>query len=141
MNAKPIGIENRGLISKVVDVSTGPKWQLVLWSPNACKTRCIKQMDKLVRIRLALGRHLYEVVPRLLLSANAPQPSKDVMNALRDQGVQVQRLSMNARAHLPVLQNRLEIFIANPDNYLVLTYQSTVKPDDVFYDIKQLLKK
>ena len=40
---------------------------------------------------------------------------------------------------MPILQNHLEIFIANPEDYLVLAYQSTVKPDDIFYDIKQLL--
>ena len=115
------------------------KWQLVLWSPMACEQGCIEQLDKMARIRLALGRHLYEVAPRLLLGVNAPPLSLKLVNALREQDIKILKLSTSEREHMPILQNHLEIFIANPEDYLVLAYQSTVKPDDIFYDIKQLL--
>ena len=33
------------------------KWRLIVWSPEGCDATCIQQVDKLARIRLALGRH------------------------------------------------------------------------------------
>lgn len=114
-----------------------PKWRLVLWSPAACEASCIAQLDKLARIRLALGRRLYEVAPQLLLGPHAPALSPELMSALRAQDIDTVVLS--ADAGMPMLQNHLEIFIANPANYLVLAYQPTVKPADIFNDIKLLL--
>ena len=47
------------------------KWRLVLWSPVTCETSCLEHMDQLARVRLALGRRLYDVEASLLLGANA----------------------------------------------------------------------
>lgn len=115
------------------------KWQLVLWSPTACEKSCIEQLDKLARIRLALGRRLYEVVPLLLLGANAPPLPKDMVNVLQERDIQVVQLPVGASEHTSALKSRLEIFIANPDNYLVLAYLPTARPGDIFHDINQLL--
>ena len=125
--------------AKVLDVSAGPKWRLVLWSPTACEQRCLDQLDKLARIRLALGRHLYEVEPQLLIADNAEPLSPGLVSALQEQDIHVLRFPIEAQKRVPVLKSRLEIFIANPDNYLVLAYLPTVKPGDIFHDIKQLL--
>ncbi len=122
-----------------LDLLSPNKWRLVLWSPSACETSCIEQLDKLARIRLALGRRLYDVVPQLWLGAKAPPLSEALVNILQDQGIDTLPLAAGASKRMPILQNRLEIFIANPDNYLVLSYQPMVKPDDIFNDIKQLL--
>ena len=127
------------LITHVGTSTERHKWQLVLWSPMACEQSCVEQLDKMARIRLALGRRLYEVRPRLLMGANTPQLSPKLVNALREQDIDLQKLSLGERENMPVLQEHLEIFIANPDDFLVLAYQPTVKPDDIFYDIKQLL--
>jgi hypothetical protein len=115
------------------------KWRFVLWSPGACEASCIAQLDKLARIRLALGRRLYGVVTVLVLGANAPPLPDELVTALRERDINSLKLVTDSSEILPALQNRLGIFIANPDNYLVLAYQPTVKPDDIYNDIKQLL--
>ncbi len=141
--------------SKLASVSTGKgqeikrekplglniksKWQLVLWSPAACEKSCLEQLDKMARIRLALGRRLYEVMPLLLLGPTAPELPVNVANTLRDQDINVLQLPAGASEHVSALKNHLEIFIANSENYLVLAYSPTTKPDDIFHDIKQLL--
>ena len=117
----------------------GPKWQLVLWSPTACEKSCLEQLDKLARIRLALGRRLYEVAPSLLLDAKAPPLAEPWVAALKEQDIQILKLPMRAREQMPVLKNRFEIFIVNPENYIVLAYRTSVNPADIFHDIKQLL--
>lgn len=121
----------------VVGPTAGPKWQLILWSPSACETSCLQQLDKLARIRLALGRKLYDVVPNLLLGHDAPSLPDALKKTLQEQDIQVVR--MVADAKIPVLKDHIEIFIANPDNFLVLAYQPMAKPGDIFHDIKQLL--
>lgn len=117
------------------------KWQLVLWSPTACGKTCLEQLDKLARVRLALGRHLYEVDSQLLLDTQAPQLSEQLIKALHDQDTHILTLTVGERERIPALQDRLEIFIANPEDYLVLAYQPTVKPEDIYHDIKHLLTK
>lgn len=116
-----------------------PEWQLVLWSPHACDKRCMEQLDKLVRIRLALGRRLYDVTPLLLLGARAPALSEHVAQMLLEQDVTVVRSSFDENAPPLASRGSLEIFIANEDHYLVLSYLPTTKPGDIFHDLNQLL--
>ena len=121
-------------------VVTGPQWHLLLMSPTSCEQACMEQLDKLMRIRLALGRRLYRVVPHLILDAHAAPLSHALANSLREQGISVLRLSSNVDGQAPVLQHRLHLFIANPDHYLVLSYAPTVAPNDIFHDLNHLLK-
>lgn len=115
------------------------KWQLVLWSPYACKKSCIRQLDQLARIRLALGRRLYEVDARLLMGANALPLPKQLENVLHAQDIHVEKLSERDHQILFGLQHHQAIFIANPDAYLVLSYPAVVNSDDIYRDIKKLL--
>src|SRR5690606_23910729 len=43
------------------------KWGLILWQPQTCKKICRQELDRLARIRLALGRRLYGVSQYLLV--------------------------------------------------------------------------
>lgn len=114
------------------------KWALVLWSPRACEKNCIKQLDKLARIRLALGRHLYEVESILLLGADAPDLSEALVKVMKEQDIRVLKLREQV-VDAPLLQQHLGIFIANHDDYLVLAYQPKAKSKDIYHDIRQLL--
>ena len=138
---KGVFLEPPALLSSLDQLSGSAvsKWRLVLWSPTACEASCIVELDKLARIRLALGRRLYDVVIELVLGANTPPLSGELVHVLQEQDIHMLKLAVGASKGVSVLKNRLQIFIANPDNYLVLTYQPTVKPDDIFNDIKQLL--
>lgn len=120
---------------------TNSKWRLVLWSPNACEQECIAELDKLARIRLALGRHLYKVTPQLLLNSEAPPLPEALANALHQQDIHTVRLSQDERKQMQILGNQPEIFIVNPDAYLVLAYKPTVKPEAIFHDLKHLVTK
>ena len=115
------------------------KWRLVLWSPKACVEDCVRQLDKLARVRLALGRHLYQVDPWLVLSADAPQLSEALANSLREQDIHVHRLSSSELAQKMALPRDSVLYIMNPGDYLVLAYQPTSKPADIYHDIKRLL--
>lgn len=117
------------------------KWQLALWSPSACEKRCIAELDRLARIRLALGRHLYEVEILLLLNSDGPIVTDPLKSALAEQDIHVLRLSLAERERLTLFKDVLEIFIMNPEHYFVLDYAPSVKSEDVFHDLKQLLTR
>lgn len=125
------------LLTKVL--SEKSKWRLIFWNPNNCEVACLQDLDRLARVRLALGRRLYEVEQWLVSAEGDQQMSMALTNTLQGQDIHVLRLSKNDRADLPVLKDEPEIFIANPDGYLVLAYPASAKPEDIYHDIKQLL--
>jgi hypothetical protein len=40
---------------------------------------------------------------------------------------------------MDVLSSQSKVYLANPDKYLILSYQSQVDPDDIYKDLKLLL--
>lgn len=121
------------------ELSSNSKWHLVLWSPATCDKSCFEHFDKLARVRLALGRRLYEVDLSLLLGAEAGSIKNNP--ALKEPGVSTVTLSSGESVRLAALYKDPMFFIANPENYLVLTYPVAADPDDLFHDIKLLLVK
>lgn len=118
----------------------GPKWGLIVWSPLACEDKCAQEIDKLARIRLALGRHLYEVDEWLVLGEHAPELTNNIQRLLKERRVRVLHLNAAQAQTAAQLPDLAHVYIANPDDYLVLAYQGNVKPQDVYHDMKQLLK-
>ncbi len=114
------------------------KWALVLWYSRDCDDVCLQQLDKLARIRLALGRQLYKV-DQWLVTSNATQLPKSLVNTLREQDIHIMYLAEKERDDLALLAKNSQVFIANPDNYLILTYPVMAKSDDIFHDVKHLL--
>lgn len=102
------------------------QWHLVLWYPMSCDANCLEKLDKLARIRLALGRRWYDVDTILLQNDGQNQVLSD--KTIR----QVEGSAIN----MPL---KPTIFIANPQGYLVLTYAVTAPSDDIYHDIKQLI--
>lgn len=136
---------NKGALLKppflLTDLGKASKWHLVLWSPQACEQSCFVQLDKLVRTRLALGRRLYDVDLCLMLKANEAPLSDALTATLREQDVSVVRLSPDASKRLSMEYKQSELFISNPEHFLVLAYPENTSPDDLFHDIKLLLAK
>lgn len=118
-----------------VTTKSSPKWRLVLWSPSTCAESCLSALDQLVRVRLALGRHYYEVDTVLLVGDTVPSKAKQRFFSAH----QIQWAHLPAKTQLPVGSRLGGIFIVDPKGYLVLDYSVEVKPEDIFHDMKQLL--
>lgn len=110
-----------------------PKWRLVLWTPDECAQSCQQQIDKLGRIRLALGRRLYEVEEVLLKSDKLPDLSGELLKSFEEQDVLIETIQSSLLPAYP------QVYISNPENYLVLAYELNAKPEDIFHDLKHLL--
>jgi hypothetical protein len=113
------------------------KWRLVYWTPTSCASACIKQLDTLARVRLALGRRLYQVDQWLILGEHAAPLSAQAKATIKELHFYEGRLSeANTKG---ALFSEAKIFLADPDNYLILSYPSPANPDDVYKDLKLLL--
>lgn len=117
------------------------KWQLVLWCPVEYEADCLQPLDQLMRIRLALGRRFYDVNLVVLMPKQAKALSASSLQLFKEQGLSERRLSINAMHDSILQKNTPQLFIANPQDYLVLAYDATSQADDVFHDMKLLLTK
>lgn len=115
------------------------KWRVVYWTPSACDADCLKQLDILARVRLALGRRLYQVDQWLILSDKAPSLSPDAQSTVKALGFQVAHLSAEDVQAEDALFSKAQVFLADPNSYLILSYPSLANPDDVYKDLKLLL--
>lgn len=120
-------------------LSIAPKWHLVLWSPGDCDAACRKPLDQFAQIRLALGRHFYEVDATLLIGGPNHSMPRHLLDTEYNQAVDVVHLASDELRVLLACSKESRIFIANPDGFLVLSYAVNAKPDDVYHDLKQLL--
>lgn len=114
------------------------KWRLILWNPGDCKRKCLLQIDKLARIRLALGRRLLKVDELIIMNSQNQLPAT-LNERLREQDIHLFLLTKEQQAQQKLFDKRRRIFIANPNNYLVLAYKTSAKAGDIFFDIQQLL--
>ncbi len=156
---------NRGVLLNPPRILTSldqtKKWRLILWNPRdrtvsmdhsdkpggaekgmkqlACDNECMRHMDDLARVRLALGRRLYHVDTYLILDESVSPLPRAELNVLRDQDSHVLILSAHDRSDRMILGKKPAIYIVSPDNYVILRYSMVSQPDDVFHDMKQLV--
>lgn len=115
------------------------KWRLVYYSKTTCNDKCMGNLDKLARVRLALGRHLYNVDSCLLLPDFAKSITSRQEKILHDIGIDMLIFSPDKHINYNIFTKNA-YFIINEDNYAILTYSENTAPDDIFQDIKKLVK-
>lgn len=134
---------NKGTLLKqpelLPQLGSNAKWRIILWSPADCDVACLKQLDVLAKIRLALGRKLYYVDQWLVLGDDAASLSQETTDLLKTQDFNITQLSSQEQEKVTVFSGQPRVFLVNPDNYLILSYDAQVNPDDVYKDLKLLL--
>lgn len=118
---------------KGLDMDT--RWGIMLWNPGLCGKACLDTVDQLSRVRLALGRQLYQV--RVWVVSDAPLK----VEAAREKtwnAMQVQTFSV-LPADRKALPQKPAVFIADPAGYWILHYGQQTLSADVFHDMKKLL--
>lgn len=123
---------------------SGARWRMVLWQPQACSYVCERELDHLARVRLALGRRLYNVDVVLLLASNDP-----LVQWQHDHASLVARMQEHDLSTLMVSKDNLEmsaafgnkagVYLVNPQKYAVLSYPEIDFSDALFHDLKHIL--
>lgn len=115
------------------------KWHIVFWQPSVCKKACMQQVDLLARVRLALGRKLYQVDQWLILGDTDAEPSTKLKQILAERDFNVGYWPSAKMDHLFKRNSPAAIFLVSPENYIILSYALNAKPDDMYKDLKLLL--
>lgn len=130
------------LLQPAVQVTSLPskaKWRIVFWAPKHCQASCMQELDVLARVRLALGRKLYQVEQLLLLGQQATPLDNKQRAELEDKDFRVEVLAAAEQNKLDVLAKKPTIYLMNPDNYLILHYAPKQNPEHIYKDLKLLL--
>ena len=134
---------NKGVLLKhpikLTSIEKKEKWHIILWAPKHCNEACLGQLDILARVRLALGRKLYQVDQMLMLGEESLSLSAPIEELLKTKDFKINILSEADTQRIKQISKRSQIFIMNPDNYLVLIYKSNANPDYVYKDLKLLI--
>ena len=135
---------NRGtLITTPTVLSSMPsrdvKWHLVYWDPQACDAACLDAVEKIARVRIALGRRLYHVDVVLLQDESTKALSAAPRQSMHALDVREVRLSASDVKTMQALSPSAAYFLMNPQQQLVLRYARQAPADDLFHDIKHLL--
>ena len=136
---------NKGLLIRppvqmsFLDMPSKGKWHLTVWCPKGCDAACIHTLDEMARVRLALGRRLYQVDLWLLQAKQGELCQQKVADALKAEDVRTQMLSAEEQASMTLFDGNEKVFLADPNQYIVLEYAASGKASDVFQDLKRLL--
>lgn len=115
------------------------KWRMVLWYPGVCESSCFAYLDKLARIRLALGRKLYAVDQVLILGSELPIISEALQTVLKQKDFHLLSLPEKEKKQLVAIASDAKIFLANPAGYFILSYELQAKSEDIYKDLDRLL--
>lgn len=115
------------------------KWRVVFWAPSVCDKSCWDHLETLARVRLALGRKLYQVDQWLILGEKSLPLTQEEHSALKELDFHVAQLSAAARSIQATLSSQPTVFLADPNDYLILSYALTENPNDIYKDLHLLL--
>lgn len=115
------------------------KWGLILWNPGACDRTCRQELERLAKIRLALGRRLYQVEEVLVLGQDSNALTQQWTKGLQENDIALKLLPDSVRFKHKLLFDAPKIFIGDPEGYLILSYEIDAKSADIFHDIGLLL--
>lgn len=117
------------------------KWHIVLWSPEACTKTCIARLNQLSKLQLALGRHYYETDLWLVLTDNNENTtfSQREIQRMKKHAIRWVKLLPQNENNTQFSSYPTSIFIATPQQRLILRYNQQSKLDDIYHDLKHLL--
>lgn len=90
-------------------------WQWIVWCPKKNNAQCTETLDKLSRIRLALGRRWYDINIRQY-SQMSPKLEKSILDTAEP-----------------------AIWVMDKKGFIIMTYPISTPSKDIYTDIKTLL--
>ena len=121
------------------ELKNNKKWRLVYFSRHDCTEECMGDLDKMARIRLALGRRLYNVDSYFFMPQSAEDLTEEQEKILQDVNISVLKFSVDGKEYQRVFDKERAFFIVSPENYLILSFAADTPSEDIFADLKKLV--
>lgn len=113
-------------------VSFQKKWT-VLYHVSDCEKTCEKILDKVLRVRLALGKDMSRTQAALVTNSKVPTRLLNSMSEVRQLDTQALLLS-DSTLDLD------QIYLIDPLGNIMMRYDASAHPKDIYSDITRLLK-
>jgi len=114
----------------------GKGWHVLVWCEDGCSEACLGRMDEMARMRLALGRKLYDVNIWLLHDKETKACSAKTQEMLKANAIRYQATTDN----ILDTESDAEAFVADPRGYLILKYmKESPVTKHIYDDLKHLL--
>lgn len=114
-------------------------WQISLWQEMPCKESCVNTLDKIARIRLAMGRKLYEVDIVLVVPEGAPI-SPVLKKQLKEWNLYFKYLPDNQIVSWKKGFQQFPIVLFGPEHQAVLMYPENFDSKKMYHDLQVLIK-
>lgn len=115
------------------------QWQLVLWQSKPCKLNCIKQLDLLGRVRLAMGRKVMLMNIWLYLPKDYPLTKEQLAN-LNEHDILVAYADKKHQLLWNSTFSKQPIVLFSPENKALLMYNFNPEPKQIYHDFQRLIK-
>lgn len=116
-------------------VTLDKKWT-ILYRAKQCDKACEKVMDKILRVRLALGRDMSRTQAALLSDEKVGDTLSKQMRDVRGLDTKALLSSLNNTVGLAAHQ----IYLVDPKGYIMMRYNAGVAPKAIYSDLGRLLK-
>jgi hypothetical protein len=113
------------------------KWHIIYWHPKSCSESCLNNLKQLSQLRLALGRRYYHV--DLWLVSFDSNLSAPIHAYIKEQHIRWIAPSSKDERIQSLTSYTSSVFIATPQDHLILRYLEPLKLEDIYKDIKHLL--
>jgi len=125
--------------SPVVDTLFTEKWTLLYVEPSACLKACDRAVYRMRQSRYAMGKDMDRVQRLVVASRTAARDAADKLLAY-DPSLKIVAAAPAWIDGLRPGSRKAEIFVVDPQGYLVMWYRPDADPAGLIKDLKRLLK-
>ncbi len=113
------------------------KWVLI-YNTKTCAKDCKKTLDKILRVRLSLGKELNRT-DAWLISQSKMSP-RDYKILVHPRGLNMKAYLLKGDKSKTLSLTGNDIFLMDPNGNVMMRYQKDANPRDIYKDLKHLLK-
>ncbi|NDH08191.1 MAG: hypothetical protein EBY16_00980 [Gammaproteobacteria bacterium] len=114
-------------------------WQLAFKVESVCRQDCLDALDKLSRLRLSMGRKLYDL-DLVLVFSSTHKPSPELQAQLDNQNILWALLSDDEGLKWAKVFKDQKIILFGPEHQAVLKYPKLFQSKKMAHDLQLLIK-
>jgi len=114
-------------------------WQMALWQFNGCHDACMQQLGDLAKIRLAMGRKVYDLNLWVVVPKTKPM-TEEQTKFLQNHDIQVGYFDEAMSKQWQEIFGDAPIVLVNPEKEVLLMYPMKPHAKKIFHDLQLLIK-
>lgn len=121
-------------------VHTARPWKLIFWHPNTCDERCFEHLNQLAKLRLAMGRKLYQLDIGLYLDKQHRLSLQEVTN-MQQNDIDWAYAGSTEQATWNVHFGQYPIVLFSPEGQALLMYPEDFNAKKMYNDLQRLIRE